>query len=114
MVVLRHLSGSDPNIEVTDQEMGGDSALTVHFKERRPNAALDIEQDARSVVVHDAPAVTLGSGDPGEVTQVTRNKREVSGGTHGRWLVWAETHWIALVIALSLAALAVFAAHWRR
>ncbi len=113
MVVQRHLTGSDPSIEVTDRELGGDSALTVHFKERRPKAALEIAQEARSVVIHDVASGTV-AGDPAEVTQVTRTKREGHGWTAGVWLVWVETHWIVIVIAIALLTLLVVAVHLRR
>jgi hypothetical protein len=113
MVVLRHLSGSDPNIEVTDEEMGGDSAHTVHFTEHQPKAALEIEQDARSVVIHDTAIGTI-SGDPAEVTQVGRSKREPHGWTIGHFLVWLETRWVAVVIAVALLALLAYAVYLPR
>jgi hypothetical protein len=113
MVVERHLAGSDPNIEVTDEELGGESARTVHFKERLPNAPRELSQEAQSVVIHDTvrPAVV---GDPTDVTQLSRKKREIRRSGPKQLVVWLESHWVALAIGVALMVLVVCAIRLHR
>lgn len=113
MVVLRHLNGSDPSIEVTDEEAGGEAAQTVYFQERPPKAALNLTQESRSVVIHDTLAPPV-AGDPTDVTQMSRQKRESRQSISQRLLVWIESHWVVVAIGLAIVTLALTAARLRR
>ncbi len=103
MVVLRHLLGSDPSIEVADEEHLGASAITLHFEARLPKAALSIQQDSRSVVVSDTQIGRNATfGDPADVTQVTRTRGIARWLSPRHWIILLESNWVVFVVGLSV------------
>jgi hypothetical protein len=110
MVVLRHLVGSDPSIEVADEERRGEAAITLHFEARPPKAALSIEQDTRSVVLSDALfAKSAFLGDASDVTQVTRTRGIARWFTLRHWVILLESNWVVIVVGLSALVLVICA-----
>jgi len=103
MVVLRHLIGSDPSIQVADDDCLGNAAVTLHFEARPPKAALSIEQDKRSVVITDAQ---LGRnplpGDPADVTQVTRQRGVARWLSLRHWIILLESNWVVVAVGFSV------------
>ncbi len=103
MVVLRHLLGSDPSIEVADEERLGASAITLHFEARPPKAARSVEQDSRSVVVSDAQVGKNATfGDPADVTQVTRTRGIARWLSPSHWVILLESNWVVVVVGISV------------
>ncbi len=110
MVVLRHLLGSDPRIEVADDELLGASAVTLHFDARQPKPALSIEQETRSVVVSEVQAARNSfSGDPADVTQVTRTRGIARWLSPRHWIILLESNWVVVVVGLSVLVLFICA-----
>jgi hypothetical protein len=114
MVVLRHLIGSDPSIEVADEETGAESAVTVLFDARPPKAALTVEQDQHSVVVRDIQVDSKALlSDVAEVTQVTRTKGIARLLSFRHWVIFVESNWVVAVVGLSVVALLICAIRLR-
>jgi hypothetical protein len=102
MVVLRHLNGSDPHIEIADEEHGGNAVATLHFEPRPLKAARSIEHDTRSVVVSDRQLVkNVNVGEPADVTQVTRSRGNARWLTLSHWIILLESNWVVFVVGLS-------------
>lgn len=115
MAVLRRLGGSDPNIEVADEQRAGDALVPLHFDPRQPKAALSIEQDTRSVVVSDNPVMKNANlGDPSDVTQVTRARGIAKWFTVSHWVILFESNWVIIVVGLSAVALLICAIRLRQ
>ena len=115
MVVLRHLVGSDPSIEIADEQPGSDAALTLHFEARPPRAALSIRQDARSVVISDTQRGSNAViSDVSDVTQVTRTKGIARWLTLRHWVILLESNWVVLVVGLSVLVLLICAIKLRQ
>jgi hypothetical protein len=110
MVVLRHLLGSDPSIEVADEELFGTPAVTLHFDARQPKRALSFEQEPRSVVVSETQVVPIAfSGDPADVTQVTRTRGIARWLSPRHWIILLESNWVVVVVGLSVLVLLICA-----
>ncbi len=116
MVVLRHLIGSDPSIEVADEERREDATVTLHFEARPPKAALSIEQDARSVVIRDTQFGKKNAclGDPSDITQVTRTRGSARWLTLKHWIIFLESNWVAIFVGLSVLILMICAIRFRQ
>jgi len=115
MVILRHLVGSDPSIEIADEQPGNNAALTLHFEARPPRAALSIRQDTRSVVISDAQrGSTAIISDLSDVTQVTRTKGSARWLTSRHWVILLESNWVVVVVGLSVLVLLICAIKLRQ
>lgn len=110
MVVLRHLVGSDPNIQISDEESTLGSAVTVHFDARVPKAARRIDPEGQSVVVAE-PGRTLNVVV--ETTHVTRLRGVARWLSPNQWVITFENHWVFVAVGFCLVALLVCVARLR-
>ena len=106
MVVLRHMIGSDPSIEVAEEEPGNGSVVTVMFDAHPPRVARTIEQEQSSVVLRDArigPDAWLS--DIEQATQITRVRGIARLLSLRYWVIWLESNWVVAALGLSILAL---------
>jgi len=111
MVVLRHLDGSDPNIEFCNEESGPGSAVTMHFNARSPKAAHGLVPELPSVVVRDAQLASRLSS--AETTYITRPRGWARWLSPKLWVITLENHWVFVALGLLLVSLLFVATRMR-
>jgi hypothetical protein len=100
MVDSRHLAGSNPDVQIADEETNPELPTTVHFDARPPRAATHVQPETRSVVIRELGGAPTPY-DPADVTQTIRPR----AGTlprPGKVIAWVERHWVSLAIGVSV------------